>query len=50
LDLKDHPRRYGYELREALRADIHCQALPERWQHFRNQFQRFRSGKIAASG
>jgi hypothetical protein len=38
LDLKDHPWRHRYELREALGADIHSEALSERWQHFCNQF------------
>jgi hypothetical protein len=50
MDLKGHPRWHGYELWEALRADIHSEALPERWQHVCDQFQRFRCDKIAASG
>jgi hypothetical protein len=50
LDFKDHSWWHRYELREALCADIHSEALPKRWQHFCNQFQRFRSDKIAASG
>jgi hypothetical protein len=37
LDFKHYPWWYRYELREARGANIHGEALPERWQYFRDQ-------------